>query len=810
MSCARNWTALIILLACYLVPGAAGAQTPDFQPLMPGDRVVASAAVDGRVYAGLARGGVIEWDPESEQVLRHLDRASGLGGHYVQGMAWSGSRLLVAFADGGITAIASPGTPDEFMQLYRDGLSSLDVTCVAGQQIGGSERIYYGTDGEGIGLIEGGREGAYLSTLDGLLHDTVTGIALSGDLLLVAVESGWSRFADNVFTSWDYATSGMDTIHDLEVASDGSIWAATSDGVKRWDDDGEAWANVFGAGRYIDLARDGDAMLAVRSADILVRIAGSGLTVPVPQAPENRGLNVSTAVSVGGELWVGGNVFRTDQGGGSRAARGWLGRAGVADAPLLTLPICPIGVDGGFDGAAVDLANRVWVGDRSGDGLAGWDGRQWYNVDRRATAENDSAGLWDFGGGLLAMARSGDDLYFNQYTKGLIRFRPAAEPGGQEQWTHLTRDNSPMLVDGIIAIGGHPDGAVLICSDAANWWGGANNALLGVDVLIDPERPFLEESWHHVYPADLGGNAILAVHVERRDVIWFSVQGLGLRRWDLNGPTRGPDDPLTWRDTSDDDWSETIADPGGGTLDFAAVNAIAVGPDGDIWAGGSGLARFTYSAALDLVTFGAEYQRKLETFIPGLLGQVIQGLAFDRNQDLWVLSDAGLNRLRFGAEGVSVDAYTDLVSFGGLDQRFYSPSAITALPGGTYRELAVATDGSRLVLTSDLGASMVEVPRRGAASGEAADLSYLYPNPFPGDGAASLNVGGLEVDADQPVSIEVLNLAGQLVFRSRNVVQAEAVWDGRNRQGERVASGLYVVKITQGGATRVRTLAVAF
>jgi len=809
MSCARIQLVLVILLAC-LSSVAAAAQEPDFRPLMPANRVVATASVDGRVYAGLAKAGVVEWDPVAEQVLRHLDRASGLSGYYTQDMAWSGSRLLVAFKDGGITAISAPGSANEFMQLYRDGLSSLDVTCVTGQQVGGSERIFYGTNGQGIGVIEGGREGAYLSILDGLLDDTVTDIALSDDLLLVAMRSGWSRFVDNVFTSWEYEATGADTIHDLEVAASGAIWAATGGGVKQWDDDAEEWVDVFGTARFIDLARDGDAMLAVRSADLVTRIGDSPTSLALPSAPENWFRNVSTAVAVAGEVWVGGDYFRTGQ-PGSRAAIGWLGRAGVAGAPLSTFDMCPLGVDAGFDAAAVALDNRAWVGDRRADGLAGWDGEQWYIVDQLATAENDSAGLLDFGADLLAMARSGQDLYFNQYTRGIIRFRPAAEQGGEEQWAHLTRYNSPMLVDGVIAIGGHPDGAVLICSDSQNWWGGADNSVLGVDILIDPERPFREDSWHHLYPAVIGGNTILAVHAERRDVIWFSIQGQGLRRWDINGPDAGPDDPLTWRDTSDDSWSEIIADPGGDAVDFLGVNAITVGSDGSIWAGGSGLARFSYLPQLDLVTFGAEYVLKAETNTPGLLGQVVQGLAFDRNDDLWILSSGGLNRFRFAAETTAVDSYTDLISFGSLDQRFYSANALAPLPGGTYRELAMAADGTRLVLTSDLGATMVDIPLRTTEGNVVDDRAYLYPNPFPGDaGTPSLSLGGMDIGQDRAVAIEVLNLSGQVVYRNRRVVQPEGVWDGRNRLGERVASGLYLVKITQGQTTHVRTLAIAF
>ncbi len=803
-----------ILLVVGLVPTLAAAQTPTFHLIMPGNAVVAAEAVDGRIYAGLSKGGVVEWDPTTDSVLRHLDRSSGLGGHAVQGMAWSGSRLLVAFQEGGIAAFSDPGTPDEFIQLYRNGLASLDVTCVTGQEIGSTERIYYGTNGAGIGVIEGGREGAYLNTLDGLLDDRVTDVALSDDLLLVGMVSGWSRFADNEFTNYEYATTGMDTIFDLEVASDGGIWAATDDGVMRWDDGAEDWVPVTGSGRVIDLARERENMLALWADDTILRIAPSGeVSVAVPAVGDEQRQQIFAMAPTADELWLGGSIYlRQTQQQGSQAAAAWLALAGDTAAEIHVLPLCNLGVDGGFDGAVFDARNRAWAGDREGDGLVGWDGDTWYNVTNRIEAGADSSGVFNYGGGLLGMARTGDQIWFNQYTLGVAGFVPAAEPGGEESWVYLTRNNSPLLGDGFIALAGHPEGAAFFCTDAANWWGGADNATLGVDILFERTRPFDPASWHHVYPADLDeGNFITSVAFEGRDAVWFALQGVGVKRWDINGLVAGPDAPLTWRNTADDTWSDAIAALPGGALDLTAVNMVAVGPDGTIWAGGSGLSRFSYSPSLELVTYRGEWTQKSDTFEPGLLGQAVEGLAFDHNGDLWILTDKGLNRFRVDGDDVEVDAYTDLVTFGELDQRFYSSNAIAPLPGGSYRDLAISPDGTRLLLTSDLGAVMLDIPLRSEVGGEDVTVSYLYPNPFPGDhGASTLSLGGLTIDEDRPAVVEVLNLAGQIVYRNGNITDPENFWDGRTRLGDQVASGLYVVKIEQAGRVETRTLAVAF
>ena len=57
---------------------------------------------------------------------------------------------------------------------------------------------------------------------------------------------------------------------------------------------------------------------------------------------------------------------------------------------------CRIGVAGGFDGVTFDDRGRPWLGGREGDGLVTRAGDAWYNVMHRATADNDSSGLFDF------------------------------------------------------------------------------------------------------------------------------------------------------------------------------------------------------------------------------------------------------------------------------------------------------------------------------------------------------------------------------------------------------------------------------
>jgi hypothetical protein len=484
--------------------------------------------------------------------------------------------------------------------------------------------------------------------------------------------------------------------------------------------------------------------------------------------------------------------------------------AGAADATLHRFDTCVIGAAAGIDGVAVDDRGRPWVGDQAGDGIAGRDGDRWRNVIALATAENDSAGLFDWGANILTMARGGSSLWFGQFTRGALRYTPPADPDGAGDWLLLSPETSPMLGDAFLTLATHPDGVVLMGTDNVTF-GGSPNDEYGVDVLIDQDRPRDPASWLHLPPSRLGGNQVRAIAVADPDVVWIAVAGAGLVRWDVNGRSAGPDDPLTWRDTADDHWAGPLTAVDGTDIDLAATQALLPGPDGTLLAGGSGLVQLRYAPALDLATLVDAWKVKDSAFTDGLIGQTVLGLARDRNQDVWALTSAGLNRLRFGEQDVRLDAYTDLETYFTLDPSFYAPSVIVALPGGTYRDLAASATGDLLVLSSDLGAAQVAVPQASGDVSEDADAAYLYPNPFPGETAADrISLGGLDVDAERPVTVEVLNLVGQIVYRSRDLPSAEGFWDGRNRQGRRVASGLYLVKIRHGSQTLVRTLAVSY
>ncbi|NIV15479.1 MAG: T9SS type A sorting domain-containing protein [Aliifodinibius sp.] len=84
-------------------------------------------------------------------------------------------------------------------------------------------------------------------------------------------------------------------------------------------------------------------------------------------------------------------------------------------------------------------------------------------------------------------------------------------------------------------------------------------------------------------------------------------------------------------------------------------------------------------------------------------------------------------------------------------------------------------------------------------------LYQNYPNPFNPATAIQFALPGTE-----HVKLQIYNMAGQLIKTLINKkLQAgyhEAIWDGREQNGTKVASGIYFYKFTAGSFTKVRKM----
>lgn len=790
---------MLTVLLGGVLGGSAVAGDPTFEQVLATRSVQSVIEQDGRVMTGLDGGGVLVWDLDGALVDRWT-AGDQLTGNDVRAMAWTGRHLWVTSFGAGLTRVQDPAGNPVFRQ-YATNIAGLDVQSVTGRLVGNSERVFYGTAGEGLGLITDGLSSAvYTSEQDGLISDTVNDVHFLGDDLFIATPAGISKFANNLFTDQNAGLPDLD-LRDLDLDPDGNLIAGGRGGVFRWDADASAWSRVAGfTGDVIRIASFGGGIYALDATDSIWEYAGGNWNqVAYPES-------ACSTLFGGSRLWIGGDSTLSNGFGG--VVHAYLGQRNDA---------------GGFD-IHISYASQVYngmgvsfapddtpvLGDFRGFYISWPDGDEWVDIFETPNAENDTLNLHAGRGNVLGMATGADGhIYAGQYFGGgVLRIDIDAR-----RTELIDPDNSGLNGRKVIGLVSHPDGPVFVLHD--------DNDPELVDILVETEEWSDPASWMTITRDDgLGeGTAALDVAVERADVMWFVIKGVGLVRWDVNGDGAGPDDPLTWFDKSDDRWDAPITFFPGSPLDPRDANSMAIGDQNTLWAGGNGLVQFTYDGSTRAVDVWHSLTEKRSSSGTGLVdGNVID---VTRARDgIWVATRTGLNRVvSLNEEEVEVDAWIDLRNYlGNSDyQAIYSPSVIAGLPGLTYQRIAANPDGSRLLLASDQGVTLVEAGSgtSGGEGGESDPLAsvFCYPNPWsPGNDSGALYIGGLPpgVDSRNPAEAALYTLEGQPVWRE-SWTEGDTEWDfwtGQKKNGDYLQTGLYVLKVSVGGTHSVRTVAV--
>jgi len=799
---ATGWGALCAVawsLIWALAPAAAA--EPVFQQVLPAMNTTALLEYDGKVLRGLAGGGLIISDSDISAPAEYWTSGRDLSGNYISDIAWTGQNIWIATLGGGLTRVTDL-TSDPVFRQYTSNLGSLEVTAVTGTVVGGTERVFYGMDGGGLGQINGGLSGnIYTAGEDGLISNDVTCLALFQDDLFIGTLQGVSLFANNVFTDQNTGLTSLE-INDLILDPDGNLLAATKNGVFKWDPVAESWSLLGSIGAWVmDLASSADLVFALgltATGDGIVRqydgAAWSPVALPYPKC---------TAIAAGADFWIGGPAQRITAGG--TLTFNYLGRR-VAGDDFETTVRTATQVGNGV-GVAFDTGGGAWMGDVDGRQISSYDAQDnsFFFIFERPYAENDTLNLFPGLGPVLSMAGSPDGTMFaGQYAGGgVLKYDPVS--GTTDLMDPL---NSGLEGRAIINLVVHPDGPLIVMHD----WVDAQK----VEVLVDPDAWQDDANWV-LPPVDRGlgsGPSVWDALVETRDVIWFAVEDGGLVRWDINGPNAGPDDPLTWFDQSDDVWYNPVTTFPGSALDPGKTLGLALGRDGSIWAGGNGLVQFTYqlTGGTSLaVTVVQDIIEKSPATPEGLVNGNVKDLAVDINGDLWVATATGINRVSPRQEDPVITAWMDLANYlGNPDyQLVYSPNVIAPLPGRSYARMAASFDGRRILLSADQGTTLITVGSGtggNGTEGDALESVYCYPNPWnPTQDEGGLRIGGLPTDT---AAVGVYNLEGQLVYSDNSVAPDTRFWEGVNVQDDVVSTGLYVLTITAGGATTSRTLAI--
>ncbi|HEU4364692.1 MAG TPA: T9SS type A sorting domain-containing protein, partial [Candidatus Krumholzibacteria bacterium] len=639
----------------------------------------------------------------------------------------------------------------------------------------------------GAGTIRNDFASARYFARDGLPADDVKDVLPDGEVVVMATENGLAvldRFGLLRRPSGGPAQSNV-------LGTDGTrIWVGTNNGVWRLDPGDSSWTDVGPATNPMhSLFWDGTTMWGGTTRNFY-RYTGAGAT------------------------WT---LFRADS---VLARYGFSG--GNSANRMKGFTVTPTGER--YYGGIVPL-------DRRGPGLIRYDGVTMENVFPNTPGANDVIRLsQDIDGSMWASfrsyytgkltpsgewvnynpARSGGELPTNQFAN----LTTLADADGLKWFCTLSSPAIPKpldtLDDGRDAVYGND----VWQRNAIHSGGGEGLGSLNLQrAVLDPagNRWFLSDAlysadgwwgiqilrrdrseWFQMTPAKdarmLAGNV---TDVEFGPTFaWVALREVGVQVWGHGGY-----DWTNLSNPSNDAWSTPVS-RGDDLPATAEVNALALRSDGVLWiATSSGLYRHQGGTTRQIPAYNGTS--------PGILNDQVRDVVLDRDENLWVASDLGLNRIARDQEG-DIDTYTTAAGYVVLSGLRYPLDIISPLAHANCQVLAMDRARNTLYVGTLGGLSVVDLAGPAATT---TDLSrvYVYPNPVYGrKGHDSLKIENIT----GPVTVSIYTIEGELVHSQDADTPGQVIWDLTTQSGVYVGSGNYLVRITGSGASVTKPVSV--
>lgn len=204
------------------------------------------------------------------------------------------------------------------------------------------------------------------------------------------------------------------------------------------------------------------------------------------------------------------------------------------------------------------------------------------------------------------------------------------------------------------------------------------------------------------------------------------------------------------------------------------TNCLAIDEDGDVWVGTSqGIVIFECGgAAFDPNCLGSLRTVDLDGFLEYLFKtQSVLTIAVDGANRKWV--------------GTSNGAY--LLSPDGKEELIHFTVDNSPLPDNTVRSIALNQRTGEVFIGTDKGivsyqGDAIEGNRVNSAN------PLVFPNPVRPEYDGPITVRGLAVNAN----VKITDVSGKLVYETQ-ALGGQAIWDGRDYNGRKVQTGVYLV-----------------
>jgi sugar lactone lactonase YvrE len=282
----------------------------------------------------------------------------------------------------------------------------------------------------------------------------------------------------------------------------------------------------------------------------------------------------------------------------------------------------------------------------------------------------------------------------------------------------------------------------------------------------------------------LGSTRISKITINSINQKWFILpEGGGILVFDDNNSISNK---------SDDKIKRLGFTPGAGAITGADALAVAEDLNGAMWVGtDKGICVFyTPSAIFDETGFDAQ-QIKIELggYVEYLLeSEVVKCIAVDGANRKWIgTANSGLY----------------LINADGTQQLEHFTVDNSPLFSNTINDLEIDGETGEMYIATASG--ILSYKYTATEAKEDYDSVYAYPNPVKQDYQGVIAIKGLVRDCD----VKITDVSGRLIYTTK-ALGGQAIWDGKNFEGRKAQTGVYIVYLTNPDGSKTETTKIFF